>query len=214
MPGLARPSAGEHLLRPLMRCYGRLTQVLQRPLEPRLHATIRVVDQPTWWLPTSDGHEQCIAGKLGPEMVGHAPAHDLTGGHVLDRGQVEPALASRDVADIGQPDGIGMIGSKVPPEQVRRHRIVMPAVGCAWNATPSLDPKPASPHQPFDPLATDLDTLGTQLGMHAWTAIGPPARGKDRSDPLAHPSVVLVLASWAAAQPGVEAAHRSTNEPA
>jgi len=172
------------------------------------------MDQPTWRLPASDGHEQCIAGKFGPEMVGHAPADDLAGGHVLDRGQVEPALAGRDVADIGQPDSIGVIGSKVSPQQVRCHRIVMPAVGCARNMMPDLDPKPACPHQPFDPLAADLDTLGTQLGMHAWTAVGPPTRGKDSSDPLAHPSVVLVLASWAAAQPGVEAAHRSTNEPA
>src|SRR5215207_10175709 len=130
-----------------------------------------------------------------------APADDLAGGHVLDRGQVQPALAGRDVADIGQPDGIGVIGSKVPPQQVRHHRIVMPAVGCVWNTTPDLDPKPACPHQPFNPLAADLDTLGAQLGMHAWTAISPPARGKDRPDPLAHPAVLLVVASWAAAQP-------------
>src|SRR5918993_2749224 len=214
MPDRERPLAGERPPKPLTRCYDRRRQALRPPVEPGLHATIRVVDQPTWWLPTLDGHEQCIAGKLGPEMVGHAPAHDLAGGHVLDRGQVEPALAGRNVADIGQPDGIGMIGSKVPPQQVRRHRIVMPAVGCAWNTTPSLDTKPACPHQPFDPLAADLDTSGAQLGVHAWTAIGPPARGKDRPDPLAHPAVLLVVASRAAAQPGVEAAHRSTNEPA
>src|SRR3954451_22504128 len=34
MPGLARPSAGEHLPRPSTRCYGRLTQALRRPVEP------------------------------------------------------------------------------------------------------------------------------------------------------------------------------------
>src|SRR5215208_2937196 len=99
MPDRERPLAGEHPPKPLTRCYDRRRQALRRPLEPGLHATIRVVDQPTWWLPASDGHEQCIAGKLGPEMVGHAPAHDRAGGHVLDRGQVEPALASRNVAD-------------------------------------------------------------------------------------------------------------------
>jgi len=90
----------------------------------------------------------------------------------------------------------------------------MPAVGCARNTMPDLDPKPACPHQPLDPLAADLDTLGTQLGMHAWTAVCPPARDKDRSDPLAHPAILLVVASRAAAQPGVEAARRSINEPA
>src|SRR3954453_18649281 len=34
MPGPARPSAGGHLPRPSTRRYGRLTQVLRRPLEP------------------------------------------------------------------------------------------------------------------------------------------------------------------------------------
>src|SRR4051812_30156978 len=38
MPGLARPSAGEHLPRPLTRCYGRLTQALRRPVEPAQYA--------------------------------------------------------------------------------------------------------------------------------------------------------------------------------
>src|SRR3954466_15615502 len=38
MPGPARPSAGGHLPRPLTRCYGRLTQVLRRPLEPAQYA--------------------------------------------------------------------------------------------------------------------------------------------------------------------------------
>src|ERR671911_2525530 len=38
MPGPARPSAGEHLPRPLTRCYGRLTQALRRPVEPGQYA--------------------------------------------------------------------------------------------------------------------------------------------------------------------------------
>src|SRR3954467_9901143 len=38
MPGLARPSAGEHLPRPSTRCYGRLTQALRRPVEPAQYA--------------------------------------------------------------------------------------------------------------------------------------------------------------------------------
>src|SRR3954468_10118991 len=38
MPGPARPSAGGHLPRPSTRRYGRLTQVLRRPLEPAQYA--------------------------------------------------------------------------------------------------------------------------------------------------------------------------------
>src|SRR3954451_9663999 len=39
MPGPARPSAGGHLPRPSTRSYGRLTQVLRRPLEPAQYAS-------------------------------------------------------------------------------------------------------------------------------------------------------------------------------
>jgi hypothetical protein len=51
---------------------------LRRPLEPGLHATVAMVDQPRRRLPASEGHEQCIAGKLGPEMVGHRWPAELT----------------------------------------------------------------------------------------------------------------------------------------
>src|SRR4051795_8763479 len=99
-PGPARPSAGGHLPRPSTRRYGRLTQVLRRPLEPALNAAVRVVDQPRRRLPAPDRHQQRVAGELLAEVVGHAPADDLAGGHVLDRRQVQPALPGRDVREI------------------------------------------------------------------------------------------------------------------
>jgi hypothetical protein len=60
-----------------------------------------VVEQAARRLPAPDGQEQRVAGEVGPEVGGHAPADDLARGHVPHRGQVQPAFASRDVADIG-----------------------------------------------------------------------------------------------------------------
>ena len=66
-------------------------QALRRPLEPGLHPTVRVVDQSTWRLPASDGHEQCIAGKFGPEMVGHRWPAELTWGCLGSRSRPRPS---------------------------------------------------------------------------------------------------------------------------
>src|SRR3954464_14818698 len=46
------------------------------------------------------GHDQRVHAQPGPEVVGHAPADDLARGQVLDRGQVQPALVGRQVAEI------------------------------------------------------------------------------------------------------------------
>jgi len=48
-----------------------------------------------------DGHDQGVGAQLGPEVVGHGPADDLARAHVLDRGQIQEALAGRDVGDVG-----------------------------------------------------------------------------------------------------------------
>src|SRR5689334_12899077 len=122
-------------------------EVLRRPLESALHAAVRVVDQPARRLPAADGHQQRVAGELGPEVVGHGPADDLACGQVPYRGQVEPALAGRDVAEVGQPDRVRPVGREAPLEQVRGDRVVVPAVGGARDPAPARrDAEPGRPH--------------------------------------------------------------------
>src|SRR4051812_20306218 len=74
--------------------------VLRRPLESALHPAVGVLDQPAGRLPALDRHHEGVAGELAAEVVGHAPPDDLAGGHVLDGGQVHPALPGRDVGEI------------------------------------------------------------------------------------------------------------------
>src|SRR4051812_45553159 len=134
---------------------------------------------------------------------------------ILDGGQVQPALAGRDVRDVGEPDRVRPLGREVLVEQVGGDREVVPAVGRPRR--PSAAPAGGEPHlahEPRHPLATDPDALLSQLGVHARAAVGPSARGEDRPDPFAHPSIVLSVSPRPAAQPGVEAAHRDAREPA
>src|SRR3954463_13950227 len=174
-----------------------------------------MVDQPRRRLPPLQGHPQGVARQLGPEVVGHRPADDLTRGHVLDRGQVQPALAGRDVGDVGQPDRVRSLGGEPPVEQVGRDREVVAAVGGPRDAAPpARDGEAALAHEPRHPLAADPDALRPQLGVHARAAVGAPAGLEDPRHPLAPPSVIAPAPARSAAEPGVEAAHRDAHDPA
>jgi hypothetical protein len=70
-------------------------------------------------------------GEFGTHVIAHGPTNHLAGEQVEDHGQVEPALAGRNVGDIGQRDLIGLVGDKILIQQVCRHREGMLAVGCA-----------------------------------------------------------------------------------
>src|SRR4051794_26779569 len=194
-------------------------EALRRPLESALHTPVAMVDQPRRRLPPLQAHPQGVARQLGPEVVGHRPADDLARGHVLDRGQVQPALAGRDVGEVGQPDRVRSLGGELPVEQVGRDREVVAAVGGPRDAAPpARDGEAALAHEPRHPLAADPDALRPQLGVHARAAVGAPAGLEDRRDPLAHPSVIAPAPAPAparsAAEPGVEAAHRDAHDPA
>src|SRR4051812_27734426 len=189
-------------------------EVLRRPLESALDPAIGVLDQPAGRLPALDRHHEGVAGELAAEVVGHAPPDDLAGGHVLDGGQVQPALPGRDVGDVREPDRVRPVGGEVPAEQVRRHGMVMPAVGRARDAAPARGRQAASAHEPRHPPAADPDAVLAQLGVDAGAAVGPPARLEDRGDPSGEAGILARAAAGPAAQPGVEAARRDAHEPA
>jgi len=109
---------------------------------------------------------------------------------IEDHGQVEPALAGRDIGYIGQPDLIGSVGHKILVQQVCRHRQGMLAVGrahpiAAW--CPSSNTMPT--HHPLDPLAADDLALGAQLGMDARRPISFAVVGVNPLDVVQQPTV-------------------------
>src|SRR3954447_26554611 len=91
---------------------------------------------------------------------------------VLDGGQVQPALISRHIRNVRQPDRVWAIGLEGALEKVRGDAVAVPAVG--RDRRPLLAPgRPNAvfPHQPGDPLAGDADAAGPQFGMDARSAI-------------------------------------------
>src|SRR5215210_329660 len=114
-------------------------KVLRRPLEPKLHAAVAMMNEPPWGSAALESHDQGVDAEARLEMLRHRPAHDLARGQVLDGGQVQKALIRWNVRDVGQPHGVGLLGHKCVSEQVGRHREVVAAVrGLGPASLPSL----------------------------------------------------------------------------
>src|SRR3954449_7259565 len=96
----ARRSVGERLPRLSTSCCDPVRLVLRRPIESGLDPSVTVMDQAGFRPAPLQGHDQRVHAQPGPEVVGHAPADDLARGRVLERGQVQPALVGRQVAEI------------------------------------------------------------------------------------------------------------------
>jgi len=95
--------------------------VLRRPLESALAAAVGMMNEARSRASALDCHGERRDGEFGAHVIAHGPADHFAGEQVEDHGQVEPALAGRDISDIGQPDLIGPVGNEVLIPQVFRH---------------------------------------------------------------------------------------------
>jgi hypothetical protein len=87
-----------------------------------------MVNEPPAGLAALEGHHQGINAQACLEVIGHRPADNLARRHILEGGQIQKALVGRDVRDVGQPHGVGLLGHKGPTEPIRRNRQVVAAV--------------------------------------------------------------------------------------
>jgi hypothetical protein len=134
-----------------------------------------MVDQTRPRATALDGHGQGGDCEFGAHMIAHRPADHFPGEQVEDHGQVQPALTSRNVGDIRQPDLIRLLGREIAIEQVFRHRQRMIAIGRAHTIAPRrVSPDAMSAHHPLDPFTADILALGTQFGVDARCPIAAP----------------------------------------
>jgi hypothetical protein len=115
------------------------------------------------------------------EVVAHRPADDAAAVGVEDDREEEPALAGRQVGDVGEPQLVWPRGGEAATDEVRRRRgrrvgdrrsAPLPATGDALQLELA--------HQAGDTLAADTDAVRlAQLGMHAWCTIGLERLGED-----------------------------------
>jgi hypothetical protein len=111
------------------------------------------------------------------------PADDAPRMEVEDDGQVEPALAGREIGEIRRPDVIGDRDCKLLLEQVGRDREGMSAVG--------RDPEPPASHtleargaqEPGGSLPPDRDPIVSKIAEDPRTPVGPVTAAMTRRDP-------------------------------
>lgn len=63
-------------------------------------------------------HDQRVEAQPRPQVCCHAPADDLASGQVLDGGEVQEAFLGRDIADVGETDGIRAVGRELAAKPV------------------------------------------------------------------------------------------------
>ncbi len=81
-----------------------LGQALAVAVAGVLAAPIRVVDESGRWPASGDGHVEGVEGDAGGQTGAHRPADDPAGEEIEHDREIEPALAGRDVSNVGQPE--------------------------------------------------------------------------------------------------------------
>src|SRR6267378_1119153 len=144
-------------------------------------------------------------------MIRHRPADDLAAVQVHDGGQIEPALNSLDISDVGEPDLVQRGGAEVPLEQVRGDREVVTAVGGAHPPWPRHDgPDPVTAHQSLDATAARPAALGPQLGMDARAAIASARLAVDPFDVVDERTIGYGSPALRARAPGIITGRRDS----
>lgn len=85
-------------------CFGQRRLVVTAGI---LDAAVGMLDQAGTGTLALDGHQQRRGRQLGPKMVAHGPAHDLTGVQVHDGGHVQPTFSCRNVGQVNRPGIVG-----------------------------------------------------------------------------------------------------------
>src|SRR5512146_2121346 len=128
-------------------------------------------------------HHESRERQFGSQMIAHGPADDLAAVEVHDRGQVQPALTSWNVSDVGKPDAVWRRSHEVAVEKVEGDRQVVTAVGRSHPSRLHHDGADAiAAHQSLDPAPAGAAALTTQGGMDTGAAITPAAVAMNTND--------------------------------
>src|SRR6266700_6752720 len=174
-----------------------------------LNAAIGMVDQAGTSSLRRDRHPQGCQRQVSSQMIRHRPADDPSGVEVQDRGQIEPALISLDVGDVGQPNTVWRVGDEVAVKQVWSDREVVPTVGGPHLARPRHDgPDAVMAHQSLDSAPACPTALSLQFFMDTGAAITSAVVAMDALDVLQEVAIVGGSLALRARSPGIIAGWR------
>lgn len=154
--------------------------MLRRPVDFALAAVIGVVQQLPGRVAPPEGHHQRGDDEVGGLAFAHRPTDQRVVVEVADPCQVELAVATAELGDVGDPSLIGALGGEVPLQQVRCRRH-----GGVAASTPL-----ASPMRPDEALSTH------QAGhpMPAGVMAGPAELTSDARRPIGSAGALVDLA--------------------
>ena len=109
--------------------------------------------------PPAKSLAQGFERKLARDLLLDREAYDAAREQVQNHGQIEPALLSPDVGDVGGPNEVWCFHAEISHQNVRRHGEPMVRVGRALEATPPTAYKALLTHQTSHALARHLSTL-------------------------------------------------------
>ena len=130
-------------------------------------AAIRVANQASRWGAQGDGATQGFEREVFLDTIADSPAHDAPGVEVHDNCQIQPPLVGPDIADIDTPFLVWAVATEILIKDVRCNRANVVAVGCLAKAPPLPGLETIVAHQSRDPVASCLNTVFAQLGIHA-----------------------------------------------
>ena len=183
-----------------------------------LTAAVGVVDDPLAGPTLSDSHLERSGDQRRVGDRAHRPAHDPPREAVQHAGEVQHALAGRDLLHVRAPQLVRAVGLEVALDEIRPdlHPVdAKCAVGVAaalGGHVRALDALHA--HQPLDPLVVDLTAPTPQLGVHATGPVGPVALRVHTTDLLDQRRVGECPLGRRTPRPGVVARTRHAQHPA
>src|SRR5215831_2534858 len=141
--------------------------------------------------PAGQRHAEGVEGEVSGNALAHRPPDGKARAEIEDNRQVEPALACRNIGDVGHPCLVGVRPLELSRQDIGRDGKRMPRLGGHAEAAAPPSRQPVHAHQPRHPLAARVAAAVHQLGANPWAAVAVPALGMDRGDLQPQPRVRL-----------------------
>ena len=141
-----------------------------------LAAAIAVEDAAFGWRSESDGHFHGPDCKVTLHAIADSPTNDTPGMQIEDDGQIQPALAGPDIADVARPFLVRLICFEVAIQQVRGDVEGMIAVCGRLELARSFNGDPVLAHQATHPAVPHIDANFLQLFGHSGPAVAAQAQ--------------------------------------
>ena len=110
---------------------------------------------------------QCLLQRIEHEVRVHgtadAPAHDASGKHVDNEGDVQPALPGRDIGEVRDPQLIGTLSLELPIDPIQRASCFAVADRGAHHLATHDTAQALTPHESLDRTARHHDAFTVQL---------------------------------------------------